>query len=225
MPLTLFNGSPRRKKSNSRLLLDYFRSGYMLVKQEDVEVFYLADRDRDTTKKAFLEGDVCILIFPLYTDSMPAMVKSFFEDIFMERPLSPAKQLGFILQSGFPEAIHSVWLEPYLRKFTMRLGCQYLGTVIKPGVEGIQVMPPFMTKRLYANFMELGRHFAQTGAFSPELMAKLSRSYKRSRLNQFFFNLLPSRLINFYWNSHLKKNGAWEKRFASPYEVLKSVKR
>lgn len=225
MPLTLFNGSPRRKKSNSRLLLDYFRSGYMLVKQEDVEVFYLADRDRDTTKKAFLEADVCILIFPLYTDSMPAMVKSFFEDIFMERPLSPAKQLGFILQSGFPEAIHSVWLEPYLRKFTMRLGCQYLGTVIKPGVEGIQVMPPFMTKTLYADFMELGRHFAQTGAFSPALMAKLSRPYKRSRLNQFFFKLLPSRLINFYWNSHLKKNGAWEKRFVSPYEVLKSVKR
>ena len=50
------------------------------------------------------------------------------------------KSLVFIVQSGFPEAIHSVCIEKYLKKFTSKLNCTYLGTVIKGGVEEIQVI-------------------------------------------------------------------------------------
>jgi hypothetical protein len=106
---------------------------------------------------------------------MPAVVKAFIETL---RPLgrregNPA--IAFLVQSGFPEAIHSRAVERYCRKLASRLGCEYLGTVVKGGVEGIQAKPPWMNRKLYDRLFRLGKHFGATGAFDAEILARLAR--------------------------------------------------
>lgn len=218
MKLAIFNGSPRNKKSNSKLLTDQFLSGYGQFCCESVPVHFIADRDkRDEGLELFDEAEAVLIIFPLYTDCMPGIVKEFFEDLAHRKP-EKKKQIGFIVQSGFPEAIHSVYVEYYLKKFTERLRCEYLGTVIRGGVEGIQIMPPFMTRKLYTQFQELGKYFAKNTAFSPEVKEKLRQPYKLSSLRKIVFETMSKTgITNFYWNSNLKKHDAFEKRFDTPF--------
>ncbi len=218
MKLVLFNGSPRNKKSNSKILCEHFLAGYNRMCQDIVPVHYLANfKKREEQKEAFRDAETVIFIFPLYTDCMPGIVKEFFESIAEIKFMHP-KKIGFIVQSGFPEAIHSVCLERYLNKFTERLQCEYLGTVIKGGVEGIQVMPPWMTKKLYKRFENLGEYFAKNEAFSQEISNTLREPYQLSEMRKVLFTvLIKTGLANLYWNSHLKKYGAFKNRFDQPF--------
>lgn len=220
MKLAILNGSPRQKKSNSKILIEHFLIGYEKLSNEKPSVGYLADLKRlEQNLELFKTSEIVLIIFPLYTDCMPGVVKAFLENIYGSGDYS-AKKIGFIVQSGFPEAIHSVWVEKYLQKLVKRLNCVYLGTVIKGGVEGIQMMPPFMTKKIYLDFELLGEYFARNQEFSPTIKAKLSRPYKLSSIRILFFKIFQSfGFVNFYWNQNLKKNNAFDKRFDKPYEA------
>jgi len=223
MTLAIFNGSPRKQKSNSKILTDHFLQGYRsVVGQKNVITEFISSKDQMIENlETFSRATDVIIIFPLYTDSMPGIVKEFLENIYSQHNNYRTKNLGFIVQSGFPEAIHSVYVERYLEKFTRRLGHNYLGTVIKGGVEGIQVMPPGMTRKLFENFRKLGEHFAEKGEFSSQIMKKLKGPLRMSKVKFMGFRLLTKTpLMNFYWNSQLKKHGAWEKRFDRPMDVL-----
>lgn len=198
--------------------MEQFMKGYSQVVPEIVPVQYLASKkSKEENLRVFTSAETVLLIFPLYTDCMPGIVKEFFEDLSaldFPRP----KKIGFIVQSGFPEAIHSVFVERYLEKFTKRLQCKYLGTVIRGGVEGIQIMPENFTKKLFHRFEALGTEFAGTGSFSEEIKSVLAKPYKLSSIRRFIFSLVSNtRLANFYWISNLKKNNAFDKRFDRPY--------
>jgi NAD(P)H-dependent FMN reductase len=218
MKLTIFNGSPRNKKSNSKILMEHFLEGFTKVSENEVPIHYLANTSKmDEHVKAFEDAENVIIIFPLYCDSMPGLVKEFFERI-AQLEMTSSKKVGFIVQSGFPEAIHSIFIERYLKKLAERQKLIYLGTVIKGGVEGIQIMPPMMTKKLFAHFQKLGEHFAAKNEFSPEVVKRLRRPYKFSKLHLFNFKVGHKLgLVNFYWDSNLKKNNAFDIRFAKPY--------
>ncbi|MDD3666474.1 MAG: NAD(P)H-dependent oxidoreductase [Bacteroidales bacterium] len=218
MKFVLFNGSPRNQKSNTKILLEHFLRGYNRVNPESVPVSYLANRKlKDDHLTAFRDSNIVIVAFPLYTDSMPGIVKEFFEDI-ARSGISGSKKMGFIVQSGFPEAIHSIYIERYLEKFTARMKCEYLGTIIKGGVEGIQMMPPFMTRKLFGRFEALGVYFATNFGFSKAIGAKLRRPYKMTAMGRFIFSIVSrTGLTNYYWNSNLKKNNAYDKRFDQPF--------
>jgi NAD(P)H-dependent FMN reductase len=218
MKLVIFNGSPRKTKSNSKLLMDHFMTGYNEICDDLVDVHYLADRKKlEELKKDFVEAECVIFIFPLYTDCMPGVVKEFFEDI-LKLGTVGAKKIGFIVQSGFLEAVHSIYLEPYLKKLTERLKYQYLGTIIKGGVEGIRVMPPWMTGKLFKKFRALGKFFAEKGAFNADIQAALRTPLRMSFIKRLIYRLISrTGLMDFYWNSNLKKNGAFKNRFAKPY--------
>lgn len=220
MQLAIFNGSPRLKKSNSKILIEHFLKGYEKRSNETPSVGYLANlKGLKQNVELFKNSEIVLIVFPLYTDCMPGVVKEFFEKIYEYRDYS-AKKIGFIVQSGFPETIHSVWVEKYLQKLVKRLNCVYLGTVIKGGVEGIQIMPPFLTKKLYLNFELLGEHFAGNQEFHPKIRTKFSRPYKLSPIRIMFFKIFQNfGLVNFYWNQNLKKNNAFNKRFDKPYEI------
>lgn len=217
MTLSIFNGSPRKTKSNSTILTNHFLKGYNNHHNQNVDINYLADTSSNAQHiESFTKNDTAIVIFPLYTDAMPGQVKLFFEslDPFDFR----GKTVGFIVQSGFPEAHHSIFVERYLEKYARRKGFNYLGTVIKGGVEGIQIMPPSMTKKLYANFEILGKTFAETGKFDPVIKNKLMKPYRMNFLSRTMFQLvILLGLSNFYWNTKLKENNAFDRRFAQPY--------
>lgn len=219
MDITIFNGSPRFMKSNSKILSDKFIEGYKSIVQEDIPVYYLAQATkRDENVKAFLEAQIILLIFPLYTDSMPGIVKLFIEDI-IRLNYNKSKKIGFIVQSGFPEGVHCLNMERYLKKLSQRLHCEYIGTITKGGIEGIQMMPPFMTKKLFRRFYTLGEIFAVTHKFDEKIINKLKQPVKLSWYRRSMFRFFSfTGLTNYYWNSNLKKHDAWENRYARPYK-------
>ncbi len=219
MTLAIINGSPRGQQSNSKILTEHFLTGYRSQNTlRNVEIAYLKGKDQfQESLKVFSQSEQVIIIFPLYTDCMPAMVKEFFEHL-PPNTGEKKKDLGFIVQSGFPEAIHSVYVERYLKKFTQRLGYNYLGTVIKGGVEGIQVMPASMTRKLFANFRSMGEYFALNGSFSETIKAKLQGPLRMSKAQQVGFKIAGlTGLPNFYWNNNLKKHGAYQRRNDKPF--------
>jgi len=180
---------------------------------------YLASTQKNSEHlQAAQEADTLLIIFPLYTDAMPGQVKFFFESLASIN--LKGKSIGFIVQSGFPEAYHSIFVERYLTKLAKRLECFYLGTVIKGGVEGIQIMPASMTKKLYTNFYELGKHFAESGMFNKKIVAALRKPYRMSIIRREVFRfMIFTGLANFYWNMKLKEHKAYDKRFAQPYAI------
>lgn len=219
MRLTIINGSPRGKASNTRILLDHFKRGFRSVDTASdlEEIFLKTEKDISRPLKAMEESDLVIIAFPLYTDAMPYIVKEFIETINPQSFRNKQLKLGFIVQSGFPEANHSIYIEKYLEKLSSRLGVSYLGTIVRGGVEGIKIQPRWMTR--YTDlFYEQGQFLALEWEFSKEIIKKLG---KPDRLRGFrlklFKLLLATGLANFYWSSQLKENKAYKMRFAKPY--------
>ncbi len=208
MKLTVINGSPRGKRSNTRILLDHFLRGYLTVCESDFRMLYLKeDKSLDEYAEHFKNSDIVILAFPLYCDSMPAIVKRFIEKLQAFEYKDDAPILGFIVQSGFPETIHSRYVEKYLVKLAERLNCHYAGTVIKGGVEGIQIKPSYMTRKLFRNFHLLGVYFARHDQFDPRLIKKIAGRDKMTMVQLWGLRLGSLfALPDFYWNYQLKKN-------------------
>jgi hypothetical protein len=204
------------------MLLDHFLDGFTAVSGNSIQLFYLChEKDPEPLKEAFAGAENVLLAFPLYTDCMPALVKAFIESLepFCGRQGNP--NIGFIVQSGFPEAAHSRYLERYLEKLTSRLGCGYTGTIIKGGGEGIRDTPAGRNKELFASFHQLGKTFGETGRFDEDLVRKLAEPERLPRLFTLVFALLArTRIATSYWDKQLKENDAFEKRFARPYEEV-----
>jgi hypothetical protein len=159
------------------------------------------------------------VIFPLYTDAMPGVVKQFIEALEPMCGRTDNPSLGFIIQSGFPEPVHSRFVARYMEELAKRLGCLHAGTVIRGGVEGIRVQPPWMTKRLYRAFFDLGDAYAETGRFDEKIIRTLAPRERLSAGRKLFFRILMTiGISNMYWNRMLKKHNAFEKRFAHPFK-------
>jgi NAD(P)H-dependent FMN reductase len=217
MKLTIFNGSPRGEGSNTKILLEHFTKGFTETEGNSYELAYLVRiKEGEQFVRLFQEAEHILLATPLYADAMPGIGKAFIESL---EPLCGQKgnaDIGFIVQSGFPEPIHSRYLERYLVKLSARLGCRYIGTVIRGSVEGIRAMPEFINKKLFRMFYELGKTYGETGKFDEQLVRQLAGPEKWSR---FRFRINSALTNKIYWNPMLKKNQAFEKRFDRPYEV------
>lgn len=226
MRLALYNGSPRGKNGNTAILLEQFTTGYMAAKDNTCELMYLAQvKDHRAFAEKFRNVQAAIIAFPLYGDSMPAIVKDFIETLGATlltgkaRKASTLPALGFIVQSGFPEAIQSRYVEKYCEKLARRLGTKYIGTVVRGGVEGIQVKPLFLNRRLFVAFRNLGRHFGVTKEFHPIIIKKLAGKEKMSAFGRVMFHFLKmTGLADMYWKMMLKKHGAYDQRFDRPYD-------
>ena len=213
MKSVLFNGSPRGRKSNTAILLDHFRQGYGTAAPEQLFIYRDSDEILGT---AFREAETVIIAFPLYTDLMPGKVKQFIEST------DPAdwrgKRIGVIVQSGFPEAVQSSFILRYFKRLIIKREAIFIGGVIRGGVEGIQMMPARMTRKLRNSFYTLGTTLRDEGRVDGPVADSLKRPWKLSPIRRLFFHL--ARLIgltNFYWNHHLKANKVFRERFAAPY--------
>jgi 6-phosphogluconate dehydrogenase len=219
MRLLVFNGSPRGKGSNTKVFLEHFLNGFMEAHGNTHEIVYLNHvKNQDEFVKLFRQANHVLLAFPLYTDAMPAVVKTFIESLQPLCGLDKNKTIGFIVQSGFGEAIHSRYVERYLQKLAARLDCCYTGTIVRGGGEGIKDMPPIMTKGVLKSFQELGSIFGETGIFDKRIMRRLAKRDRFSPLAKLLLTILAAiGFLDSGWNSQLKKNGAYEKRFNKPY--------
>jgi multimeric flavodoxin WrbA len=215
--LTLFNGSPRGKRGNSPIFLRELAQGFGGA----TETHHLIQAKQvDEHVRAFAGAECAIVGFPLYTDSMPGSVKRFIEAL---EPLAGRKNnppLGFIVQSGFPEGLHSRYIERYLEKLAARLGSPYLGTIIKGNGEGVRMMPPEANQSLFNHLHALGAGLAHEGRLNPEIFAKIAQPERFPfYLGPVFQVFLRLPMAHGYFDAMLKKNGAYERRFAQPFLV------
>jgi hypothetical protein len=193
------------------------------------EAFHLARKDDfDRAIAAFAEADVVLLGLPLYTDSMPALVKAYIEALTPRVAVAHSggvnPTLAFLVQSGFPEARHSRPLERYLEKLARRLGSPYAGTIVRGGGETLQMMPDNANKKLWARLRTLGEQLARDGRFGAEELKAIAGTERFSALTAVLLSvaaMLP--IVQFYWTSMLKKNSAWERRFDAPYGPAKKT--
>ena len=217
--LTVFNGSPRGRKGNTPILLSHFSKGFTSINGNNVEVFHLNRlNDLDSHRQAFAQAECVLLGFPLYTDAMPGMVKAFIDRLEAFGELEANPPILFLVQSGFPEAAHSRYVQRYLEKLAERLHSPYLGTMVKGSGEGLRLMPEEMNTDLFENLQQLGKGFAADGRLDPERLTKLSNRERYPRYLAPVYRLLAhTPLLNFYWDMQLKQNNAYERRFARPY--------
>ncbi|MFY9855495.1 MAG: NAD(P)H-dependent oxidoreductase [Terracidiphilus sp.] len=221
--LLLLNGSPRGERSNSMKMLSRVGQGWVRGGGEQPEILHLARRSGfDRAVDAFAEVDVVLLGMPLYTDAMPALVKAYIEAL---APRLAAAQSGdenptlaFLVQSGFPEALHSRPLEHYFEKLSRRLGSPYAGTIVRGMGEALQTMPDEANKKLWARLQTLGEQLARDGRFGEKELKEVAGVERFSAFAAALLSVavrLP--VAQYGWNSQLKKNGAWKHRFDAPY--------
>lgn len=219
MRLVVINGSPRRRKSNTSILLHQFAKGFGGTPGNTfTEVFAYDSHSTTGFIELFSKADAVFFAYPLYTDAMPSGLHEVISSLadLKERPSNPP--LGFIVQSGFPEACQSRPVERYHERLAARLSCRYLGTVVKGGVEGIQIMPWWMTYKLFRRFRLLGLHFGRTGRFHPDITKALARPERMSESSRMVFRAMDLMgMTSWYWNKNLKKNGAFERRMDKPF--------
>jgi multimeric flavodoxin WrbA len=214
------NGSPRGSRSNSRLILSWILEGMREGAAEAPPILDIAHtKQLDSQREAFLEADEVLLVFPLYTDSVPGVVKGFLDSLAGADPARlSGKRFCFVVHSGFPESAQSEPVSAYLARLCSRLGMRLVGAAIKGGSEGLKIMPDSMTRKTREHFTAIGRGLARGGAFDPEAVRRLAQPRRINLARRILLALLaPTNLQNFYWNMQLKKHGAWDRRFDTPY--------
>lgn len=215
MSLTVFNGSPRGKSSNSQVICDWFCQAY----GPDTERHYLhlAKHIPDNVQR-FLEAQSILMVFPLYVDGMPGQVKAFIEALVPYKSSIANKRITFIIHSGFSEGIQSRALEAYLKRFSAIFSLNNQGIIIIPGSEGIRLMPPAMTKKKQEAITALGHAFLNQQSYTGAMLKAVNPHETMTTTAKVFFKLGSKLgLTNLYWNSNLKKNKAYDRRFDAPY--------
>ncbi|NLL76099.1 MAG: hypothetical protein GX235_02480 [Clostridiales bacterium] len=213
----IYNGSPRGNGSNSKLIIEKIIAGMYEKGIADIEVRNLINvKEHKAWAENFGSAENNLFVFPLYVHAMPGSVMKFFEQL---KPINnKAVHMAFLVQSGFPETSQSYYLRPYLELITKRLGVSFDGTIIKGGVEGIQMKPDKANQEFFAQLETIGRTYADKGIMDLALKKEYEKSEYLSKGAQFIFSLFSlTGLTNFYWDYNLKKNGAYKNRFAKPY--------
>jgi hypothetical protein len=214
--LLLLNGSPRGARSNSMKMLTRLGEGWVAAGGAEPQVCHLAvATEFRSALAAYAEAGTVLLGMPLYTDSMPALVLSFIEAL----PAGGTQPtLGFLVQSGFPEAAHSRPLQRYLEKLALRLGAPCAGTIIRGHGESLQARPEPASAKLWAQLRVLGGQLARDGAFSaPELRAVAGMERFPPIAAALLQLVLTLPISQRSWTSQMRENGAYERRFATPY--------
>jgi hypothetical protein len=218
MRLTVFNGSPRTTQGNTSTLIGDLLEGFTRDDADTVEIHYLNSASRrQAAAEAFQLCDVAIIAFPLYMHAMPGIVMTWLE---MLAPLNPGRQvrIGFIVQSGLPEARQSRAVGAFLNRLPSRLGGEHLGTVVCGGMEAMRFAPSFMFSRVRRAFTRLGRQLASDGRFDEATVTEIAGHETMPGWRRAVFRLLKLvGVADECWHDPLRKNGAFDQRFDAPY--------
>jgi hypothetical protein len=216
MRLSIINGSPRGKSSNTQKLLEHFIQGFLETDGNSVEVLHsIKDRPGFTPEgELFQNAERLLIAFPLYVDAMPGSVKALFESFAHLKGKNPGLKLMFMIQCGFPETHHTRFVARYCEKLARRLECEPAGLICKGGCEGLAVQPPALVDKVFKGFYELGKAYGETGELDDRILAKLARPEHLTAEN--LKQVVP--MVNsFLWDDWMMKNNVIEKSFDKPY--------
>ena len=123
MKITIINGSPRFKKSNSEILKNYLLN---YIKDCEInEYFSFSIKLDDNLKNDIYNSDALIFIFPLYVDSIPANLLDLlirFED---ENTINPKTKIYCIVNNGFFEGIQNHLAISQIRCWSKKVNAQW----------------------------------------------------------------------------------------------------
>lgn len=219
MKLTIFNGSPRGKNSNSGIIADWLLEGAGDRPDINAEVVVLNRiEEQEHNAVIFSESDISLVVFPLYTDCMPGIVASFFEKLQPYTGKLAGRKIGFVVHSGFPELHHSRYVEQYLIRLAKILDITYMGTVIIGNSESIRHVPESTNSDKRALFNKLGRELASKGMFDWSVIRQFGDMEKLTGFTLLVFKIITrTGIMNSHWKNDLKRNNAYKNSFARPY--------
>jgi NAD(P)H-dependent FMN reductase len=214
MKLAIVNGSPRGESSNSQRMTAWLNE---LNPQENLEPLLLQRVNKHRDYIEHLRGcDSLLFIFPLYVDSMPGLVKQFFEMMEEAKWAFKDKRVCFLIHSGFPEMIQSRSLQRYLKYFSTRImEMNYLGTLIMGGSESMQMAPDQMYRRQKPIIQRLLDYLEQGKTLPEGINLQMNRREKMSGIQRWVFTINPFK--NFYWNYRAKQHDHPVNIKAQPY--------
>lgn len=166
MHAVIINGSPRIKKfSNTDKILEKFTEGFT-ENGTTFEQYEVSDKKQwEDIRKAFYENTHILIAIPLYVECIPGLLLEFIETL---TPKNDETEIAFILQSGFAEGIQLRCGEAYLKILTKKLGCKYVGTLVKGDNFSIRWVEEGTAKRVTAPYTEMGREYAKNGGFESD---------------------------------------------------------
>lgn len=215
MKTIVINGSPKGRNGNTEVFIQNFMSGM----KYEVEVKRIVEEDNEELSNLVMEYDSIILALPLYIHSMPGIVMRFIEHLKANTKDKP-KYIGFIIQCGFPEGSQCEYLVRYFKSLAEELNLEYLGALIRGDAAGINMMPEFMTRKLFMNLKRLGEIYEQTHRLDEEIIKKVMQPVEIKGFKLKFMKLAKRvGLMDIMWNKFLKENKAFEERFAKPYAI------
>ena len=222
MRLNIFNCSPRGKRSNTRVLAGAFAEGFLETEgpagRNDVREYFISDPGEfRLASEVFVEPCVALIAFPIYVDAMPAIAKSFIEEIAAYKGRCSSTRMLFLIQSGFPEETHTRPMKAYLEKLAKRLGAPCDGVIRMGGGEGARdrVRGSKGGGKMFERYRMLGRGYAANAVLDEAILAKLAGP---KRLPALLAPLVLPLANFFFWDRELKRNDAFGKRFDKPLE-------
>lgn len=214
MKSAIVNGSPRGNTSNSLRMARWIKDMYT---ESIIPQFNLTPVKRQQEVLETLKDiDTILFIFPLYVDSMPGIVKEFFERLEAQKKSFKGKSFYFLIHSGFPEMNHSRSLQRYLEYFSSKvMQVVYMGTLIMAGSESMQMAPDQLYGRQKPIIQSMAKLIENGQAIPESLNQKMNRRERLSIGMRIAFMLNPFK--NFYWNHRANQHDHKADLKAQPY--------
>ncbi len=219
MKLTIFNGSPKLAANNTQIMVDSFIEGFKSIAGNEVRVHKLNKlTDMEAGAKIFEESEMVMIAFPLYTYAMPGGVKSFIEALEPLCGKCKKKKLLFLVQYGFREAIHARPLEKYNEQLADMLDCEYVGTIIKGGCDGLTAKKTYGAAGILKGIQKIGTAFGQDGQLDQQMLKAYAAPETEKKQAVVIMKVIMKMINKYYWGAMLKKNGvSLDESYARPY--------
>lgn len=172
MHVLIINGSPRVKKySNTNYILVKFTEG-MRENGATFEQYEISDRGSwDQIRQAFDRNTVILIALPLYVECIPGLLMEFLETL---TPKSDGSKMAFLLQGGFMEGVQLRCGEAYLKILAGKLGCAYMGTLVKGDNFMIRFFEGEWREKVTDPYADMGREYAVNGDFNSKACKKFT---------------------------------------------------
>ncbi len=243
MRLLIINGSPKSTNSNTKIMTDALVSGFTPANKSMNSKTHKQGIFTDVVEKNVLSNakvdlaeildyikisDHILIAFPLYGNSVPACLLELLEEIDGIEFILSKKNISFLIQYGFPEAIHARPIEAFLEEWTMLQGANYMGSIVKGGCDGLyKEMKKNENKgknaykeknKILKGIREIGSHFNMTGQLNKEQLNNYAGTESHRQVPKKVMRVVVWVMNKMYWKKLLSKNNVSEEgSYAKPF--------
>lgn len=141
--IIIINGSPRAKKSNSKKYAEVFKEHY----KGEVLEYYVVSKKHETLFERINEYSDILLVFPLYVDTIPAVLTDFLKSL-EQYKVDNKPTIHVLINCGFIEPEQNFVAVEIIKLFSKQNGYTFGSTLCIGGGEAIMETPfAFLAKR------------------------------------------------------------------------------